>query len=210
MSEKTKPLAITLRYTNWRGETADRTIIPERVWFGHTEWHPQDQWMLNALDVEKDTYRDFALSGFAAASLDQPARVKPLDRAPSDQSSQGWTLPITMLEDVAGVVAQQNWERPTIEVVEIIILEAERRILACLQQDSEGAIESNCCIEDFSEPCGPFASMQRDYEDALARLDRAEKALMAAREIVSDRGDHAAQDVLAEIDAALASKGAIR
>lgn len=49
-----------VEYTNWRGETARRVIIPIRMWWGSTEWHPQEQWMLTAWDVEKDAVRDFA------------------------------------------------------------------------------------------------------------------------------------------------------
>lgn len=37
---------VTLTYRNWRGEVAERTIIPRRVWFGSTEWHPEPQWLL--------------------------------------------------------------------------------------------------------------------------------------------------------------------
>lgn len=49
-----------VEYTNWRGETARRAIIPIRMWWGKTEWHPQEQWMLTAWDVEKEATRDFA------------------------------------------------------------------------------------------------------------------------------------------------------
>ena len=55
---------VTLTYTNWRGETAERTIIPRRVWWGSTEWHPEPQWLLTAIDVEKQAERDFALRDF--------------------------------------------------------------------------------------------------------------------------------------------------
>lgn len=52
---------ITIAYTNWRGETSERIIIPIEVWFGKTEWHPEEQWFLKAHDVRKDAERDFAL-----------------------------------------------------------------------------------------------------------------------------------------------------
>jgi predicted DNA-binding transcriptional regulator YafY len=53
--------AVTIVYTNWRGETAERTIIPIKIWYGKTEWHPEEQWLLTALDLEKDAERDFAI-----------------------------------------------------------------------------------------------------------------------------------------------------
>ena len=54
-----KQLRIT--YRNWRGETRERTIEPKEIWFGATEWHPDEQWLLKAIDVEKGELRDFAL-----------------------------------------------------------------------------------------------------------------------------------------------------
>ena len=59
-----EPVALT--YTNWRGETSVRTIIPRGVWFGSTEWHPEPQWMLQAFDTEKGADRDFALKDFGS------------------------------------------------------------------------------------------------------------------------------------------------
>lgn len=53
---------VKIVYTNYRHETTVRTIIPERVWFGSTEWHPEPQWLLNAIDVEKGEQRSFAMS----------------------------------------------------------------------------------------------------------------------------------------------------
>jgi hypothetical protein len=79
---------VTLAYTNWRGETAQRTIVPQRVWFGSTDWHPEPQWLLTALDAEKGAERDFALKDFGnpavqpdAAAIREAALVKALDAA---------------------------------------------------------------------------------------------------------------------------------
>ena len=63
---------VTLTYTNWRGETAQRTITPKRIWWGATDWHPEPQWLLTAFDAEKQADRDFALKDFGAATP-QPA-----------------------------------------------------------------------------------------------------------------------------------------
>lgn len=63
---------VKVRYTNWRGETAERKIQPLYLWFGSTEWHPEPQWLITARDLDKGVERDFALSGFAALS---PAAV---------------------------------------------------------------------------------------------------------------------------------------
>lgn len=53
--------AVQILYTNYKGETAHRNIVPERIWFGATEWHPQAQWLLDAFDLEKNALRNFAL-----------------------------------------------------------------------------------------------------------------------------------------------------
>ncbi|KXS55303.1 MAG: hypothetical protein AWU57_289 [Marinobacter sp. T13-3] len=54
----------TLFYTNWKGETRLRRIIPESVRLDSTQWHPEPQYLIRALDVEKQAYRDFALKDF--------------------------------------------------------------------------------------------------------------------------------------------------
>lgn len=51
-------------YTNYRGETAVRRIIPKSVRYGSTEWHPEPQWLLLAWDDDKQADREFALKDF--------------------------------------------------------------------------------------------------------------------------------------------------
>ncbi len=53
------PIKVT--YTNWRGETALRTIVPLEVYFGTTEYHPTAQWLLKVWDVERNAERVYAL-----------------------------------------------------------------------------------------------------------------------------------------------------
>lgn len=52
---------VKILYTNYRGETALRTIIPIKIWFGSTNWHPTPQWLLDALDMEKQVNRSFSM-----------------------------------------------------------------------------------------------------------------------------------------------------
>ena len=52
---------VNILYTNYRGETAIRKIIPNKIWYGKTDWHPENQWLLDALDVDKNAERSFAL-----------------------------------------------------------------------------------------------------------------------------------------------------
>ena len=61
--ERLRAKPLTIVYTNWRGETAERRILPTGIWFGSTEWHPEPQWLVKAIDVEKNAERDFAWNG---------------------------------------------------------------------------------------------------------------------------------------------------
>jgi hypothetical protein len=52
---------IIIDYTNWRGERAKRRIAPASIFWGATEWHPDEQWHLLALDLDRDVERVFAM-----------------------------------------------------------------------------------------------------------------------------------------------------
>lgn len=56
--------ASVVAYRNYRGEVAVRTFYPRRLWFGSTEYHPEEQWLLDVWDVDKDAERTYALAGF--------------------------------------------------------------------------------------------------------------------------------------------------
>ncbi len=94
--------AVVILYTNYRGETAVRRIVPRKrhpmvgpndvMWFGTNDYHkgaddkPEPQWFITAEDVDRSpsVMRDFALSGIRAwgqeavdAALAAPAPVVP-------------------------------------------------------------------------------------------------------------------------------------
>lgn len=48
-------------YVNYRGETSRRRVKPTSIWFGSTQWHKEEQWLMRATDLEKDEVRDFAM-----------------------------------------------------------------------------------------------------------------------------------------------------
>ncbi len=52
---------VIIVYTNYKGVTGKRRIVPIEILFGHNEWHTQDQWLMRALDLEKNAERTFAL-----------------------------------------------------------------------------------------------------------------------------------------------------
>jgi len=57
--EQTK--VIQIKYKNYKGETRIRTILPIEIWFGNTKYHTENQWLLNAYDLDKKENRDFAI-----------------------------------------------------------------------------------------------------------------------------------------------------
>jgi predicted DNA-binding transcriptional regulator YafY len=63
--------ALVVSYTNHRGETSVRRLEPVQVWFGSTQWHHEPQWFLNARDLDKREYRDFALRDMRPAEEQQ-------------------------------------------------------------------------------------------------------------------------------------------
>lgn len=52
---------VRILYTNYRGETKYRNIVPLRIQFTATDWHPEEQWILVAHDVDKNAERGFAI-----------------------------------------------------------------------------------------------------------------------------------------------------
>jgi predicted DNA-binding transcriptional regulator YafY len=52
---------LKFEYTNWEGKTAVRTVRPIELWYGKTEWHPEEQWLLRAIDLDKGEERSFAV-----------------------------------------------------------------------------------------------------------------------------------------------------
>ncbi len=57
---------IQIVYTNYKGETSVRRIIPEKIYFGSNEWHQEAQWLVGALDVDKNSNRTFAVKDIRA------------------------------------------------------------------------------------------------------------------------------------------------
>jgi hypothetical protein len=48
-------------YKNWKGEVAQRRVLVEALAYGNTEYHPENQFLLEGLDLDKLEYRVFAV-----------------------------------------------------------------------------------------------------------------------------------------------------
>ena len=61
IDENKKKKKKKILYTNWKNETRYRLIKPISIEFKSTEWHKEKQWILNAVDIEKNAIRNFAM-----------------------------------------------------------------------------------------------------------------------------------------------------
>jgi predicted DNA-binding transcriptional regulator YafY len=52
---------VLIDYTNYRGERSWRKIRPNRIAFENSEFHSDTQWILHALDIDKNVFREFAI-----------------------------------------------------------------------------------------------------------------------------------------------------
>jgi predicted DNA-binding transcriptional regulator YafY len=59
------PPPLAFFYTNHKGARSHRLVVPKRIRFGSTEWHPQPQWLIDAFDIHKNAMRTFAFKDIA-------------------------------------------------------------------------------------------------------------------------------------------------
>jgi hypothetical protein len=52
---------VSILYKNWKGEVAWRRIVPLSISFESSQWHPVPQWVMRALDIDKEAERSFAI-----------------------------------------------------------------------------------------------------------------------------------------------------
>lgn len=69
MNNLSERKVIEILYRNHRGEIAIRRILPIEITFTSTEWHPIEQWLLKAYDLDREAERRFALQSIQAWSV---------------------------------------------------------------------------------------------------------------------------------------------
>lgn len=52
---------VLIDYTNWRGIRSKRYIRPISIRFENSEFHPETQWVLEAVALDKNAIRSFAM-----------------------------------------------------------------------------------------------------------------------------------------------------
>lgn len=65
MSDATDP-PLKMVYRNYKGEVAQREIVPFSLRYGTSDHHPEPQWLLEAYDPQKAANRTFALKDVLA------------------------------------------------------------------------------------------------------------------------------------------------
>jgi predicted DNA-binding transcriptional regulator YafY len=63
---------VIIDYTNWRGERSLRRIIPLSIQFENSEWHPDTQWILYAVDIDRGASREFAMANVHSWTIPLP------------------------------------------------------------------------------------------------------------------------------------------
>lgn len=52
---------VEIDYLNWRGVQAKRIVQPVEILWASTEWHPEPQLLMRAIDTQKNKVRYFAM-----------------------------------------------------------------------------------------------------------------------------------------------------
>jgi predicted DNA-binding transcriptional regulator YafY len=61
---------VTILCSSHHGDGTRRKVHPGKIWFGSTIWHPEEQWFLDAHDVDKNIYRTFAIADIIEWQID--------------------------------------------------------------------------------------------------------------------------------------------
>lgn len=62
---------MTFDYINHRGEFSRRRARPVSYRYGSSDWHPNPQWLMMAIDVEKNEPREFAMMDMTNVEYDE-------------------------------------------------------------------------------------------------------------------------------------------
>lgn len=67
--EDCPPLFFECVYTNWRGETAVRRLLPRRIYWGSNQWHREPQYLVDCYDDMVGEIRSFALKDMVPKAI---------------------------------------------------------------------------------------------------------------------------------------------
>ena len=141
--------------------------------------HPTDD-ELEAMAVKLDCYsHDWQLRHMDVNPLtDTAAMLRAckgwVKRLPRTDGEGGWTLPVELLAEIRDEVYANEWDAPCAEVIEIIALSVEARILAALEP-APGYLEGwNDAREADGRPCSTDRFLAALFDETDDHFDRAE------------------------------------
>ncbi|WP_288951081.1 hypothetical protein, partial [uncultured Paracoccus sp.] len=162
--------------------------MPERIWldtdsyngavgFAHPEKHKRDWW---AAYIRAD----LCASG---------QHVRTLNRAVGEDRKAGWTLPVGDLSAIKHHVYHEDGEIVSLEAVEIIALEVERRILLALTPSPQPETTENYADPGSSSPSAatPTSDTVAELEAEIERLTKAHDTVCGALAEVISRAEKA-------------------
>lgn len=112
-----EPKPIWIDYTNWRGERAVRKIHPISVEHCATQHHPDTQWLLNAVDLDRHerqppqdgkSFESKHLRAFALKDIARIFTTEPTNQTLCFHSSTMLSLSAADLIEAAGAVSGQH------------------------------------------------------------------------------------------------------
>jgi hypothetical protein len=112
-----KPGNILIDYTNHAGVRAVREIVPvfeKALRFGATEWHPDEQWLLDAHDVAKDDMRTFAMAGIHRWGV-EPGRQMEIDLSLARQLQRSMELNASIRKEYGGKLRPEDGSVPALQ-----------------------------------------------------------------------------------------------
>lgn len=60
VGKETDRIIAKVRYKNWKGEIGIRQIIPLEIFYGNSEYHTEEQWLMRVWDIDRKDYRVYA------------------------------------------------------------------------------------------------------------------------------------------------------
>ena len=52
---------VSIAYLDSQGGRVTRRVVPDRIWFGRTDWVPEPQWLLDAYDLDRCSIRTYPM-----------------------------------------------------------------------------------------------------------------------------------------------------
>lgn len=116
---------VLIDYTNHAGKRSVREISPLPVLtFGNTEWHPETQWLLDAVDVTKGDLRTFAMKDIHRWGV-EPGRQMDIDLSIAAQLQRSMELNARMKRRLLMVRGQTCCSNEAARLIESVLKDEE-------------------------------------------------------------------------------------